>query len=80
MFSSPQHVHFCEELRIVGDLPELGQWKIEDAPALKWTEGDKWALHIALPSGKHEYKLVIYNVDSGASYWEGGHNRELEVR
>lgn len=37
-------VNYGEELSIVGDIPELGNWHNTHRARMKWSEGDIWAL------------------------------------
>lgn len=51
------HVGFGDCLRVIGSSEELGAWKAEGAPLMKWGEGDVWTLVTPLPPGEHAFKV-----------------------
>lgn len=63
-----------EGLRIVGDIPELGDWDPELGVELDGSSWPWWTATVTIPSGTHfEYKAVL---SSGAgTSWERGGNR-----
>ncbi|KAL4419771.1 hypothetical protein ABPG75_006869 [Micractinium tetrahymenae] len=67
-----------DRLRVVGSCPALGGWLVSAAPALEWRQGHRWVGTLALPPGRHAFKLVIVRKD-GSAEWEGGADRALRV-
>ncbi len=52
-------VPFGHQLLIVGNCPELGGWKLSEAPLMSWSEGNVWRATLELPAGTAlEYKFV----------------------
>lgn len=50
-FVVPEYVtRFGEHLKIVGNIPELGEWSLPFAPTMEWQEGHKWTLELRIPS------------------------------
>jgi hypothetical protein len=41
---------FGQHLCVVGGSERLGQWDLQLAPQMTWTEGDVWVLEISLPA------------------------------
>ncbi|KAA8495271.1 putative S-adenosyl-L-methionine-dependent methyltransferase MAV-4444 [Porphyridium purpureum] len=70
------------ELRMVGNIPQLGTWSARDAPALfaHAKRNDLLMLEVELTSGDFylEYKYVVVS-KNGEVYWEKGPNRFCEV-
>ena len=53
-------VDFGEQVVLVGNAPELGNWQLDHAPNMTWSEGDTWVATITLPPGTDvEYKFVL---------------------
>ena len=72
-------VPFKTYFKVCGSTKELGAWKLDDAPAMEWSEGDVWTLEIEKPIGLEvEYKLVKIPRREPIK-WEGGKNRSLVV-
>lgn len=47
-FSVKCDTQFGEELRVVGDVPALGQWDPKKGPTMQWTEGNVWEITIPI--------------------------------
>lgn len=77
-FKTVRKLQFGQVLKIVGTGKELGSWDCARAPAMKWSEGDRWTLTMDLPPGKHEFKVAVAQGDSLVHY-EDGPNRTLQV-
>lgn len=43
--------------QLVGGGKPLGSWQVQDAVELEWTPGNVWVGEVALPAGKHEFKV-----------------------
>lgn len=43
-FKMPYKVNYGEEIAIVGNIPELGNWTDTSRARLRWTTGDVWVL------------------------------------
>lgn len=67
-----------DHLRVVGSCPALGAWHVGAAPALEWRAGHRWAATLALPPGRHSFKLVLVRAD-GSTAWEVGADRALRI-
>lgn len=50
-FSLPHCCEFGQQVCIVGNKNELGQWNISDALRLDWNEGNVWTGQVTVPSG-----------------------------
>ena len=44
-------VAFGETHKIVGGHPSIGDWNVDAAPAMNWSDGDVWSLDVNVPSG-----------------------------
>ena len=43
---------------MVGNLPALGDWKVDKGLELKWHDNDVWAAEVEVPVGKNiEFKV-----------------------
>lgn len=42
------HVNYGESIGIIGNIYELGNWNIQQALPLKWTDGDLWTIDCTL--------------------------------
>lgn len=71
-------VQFGEHLRLVGSCAELGSWNAQTGAAMSWREGHDWIADVALPPGRHDFKVVVMRGD-GSQQWEDGSNRQLSV-
>jgi hypothetical protein len=54
-----QHVQYGQFLRLVGSAKQLGKWEAGYGPDLKWSEGDKWSIDVALAVGTYDFKFVL---------------------
>ncbi|PSC73322.1 water chloroplastic [Micractinium conductrix] len=72
-------VDFGEQVVLVGNTPELGNWQLDHAPNMTWSEGDTWVATITLPPGTHvEYKFVLRSPTT-SPVWEKCDNRRFTV-
>ncbi len=64
-----------ERLAVVGDVPELGQWKVDHGLRLQWTTGNIWRGEVILPKIQKilQYKYVVF-AENGAIRWESASN------
>lgn len=68
-----------QNIRIVGNQPELGSWDPAKAPQLSAASYPSWSGTVDLPAGtQFEYKYVKYD-QSGNATWESGANRVATV-
>ena len=45
----------------MGNVTELGGWKLDDAPSMEWNEGSLWTLDLEIPAGSTlEFKVSLY--------------------
>lgn len=50
---------FGDHLRLVGNAPALGNWKVDTAPRLEWSEGNVWTVTLdCVPLKPIEFKFV----------------------
>jgi len=57
-----------EDLYVSGNVPELGEWKPENAKKMLLNR-DRWTLDLSLPSGSFEYKYFV-KTPQGRVRWE----------
>ena len=70
-----------EDVRVVGDLQELGAWDASQGLALQWHPGNVWRGSVQLPAGaQFMYKLVKAGADGVCVEWEEGEDRILDLR
>lgn len=50
-FNLPHHVEFGQELCLVGEVEDLGNWSAESCLPLAWHDGDVWTAECELPAG-----------------------------
>ncbi|KAJ1610992.1 starch binding domain containing protein [Cryptosporidium canis] len=74
---------FGQELRVVGNIPELGNWNVDNGVTMRWTEGSFWTASISIiPKTKLdniEYKYVLTSGSSSAHTWEPGKNHSVQI-
>lgn len=57
-------VHFAQEVVLVGNLPQLGGWRLKRAIRMSWSEGNVWSTTVDLPAGAAiEYKFAVQDPD-----------------
>ena len=61
---------------------KTGNWALQHAPELQWSDGDRWHVSIDLPAnGVYEYKYVILSADGQhAISWQRGNNCVLAIK
>lgn len=81
-FTVPYETVIGEEIRVVGNVPELGQWDVEQAAMMAWREGHVWVatVEIRVPAEDFcrplEYKYVLMS-NGTLKMWESGENHFL---
>lgn len=50
-FSVARHVDFGQSVKVVGSVPELGNWEVGSGLSLLWEDGDIWKCEAEIPSG-----------------------------
>eukprot|EP00877_Chromochloris_zofingiensis_P005419 jgi/Chrzof1/14879/Cz09g19100.t1 len=79
-FNLPHHVEFGQELCLVGEVEDLGNWSAESCLPLAWHDGDVWTAECELPAGNHiEYKYLIREPDGHVVEWQPCDNLVLEL-
>ncbi|KAF8069507.1 puromycin-sensitive aminopeptidase [Scenedesmus sp. PABB004] len=70
---------FGQRVVLVGDHPALGNWSVDGALPLTWSEGHVWKASLELPadSASIEYKAVLCGDNSAV--WERGSNHVAEL-
>ncbi|GBF94408.1 hypothetical protein Rsub_07222 [Raphidocelis subcapitata] len=69
-----------QDVWVVGSLPALGEWSLDAALPLAWTEGHVWRATIEVDPSETahiEYKAVLKCPDS--VIWEGGDNKTADL-
>jgi len=73
---------FGDEVRVIGNVSELGQWDPSNAAKMQWTDGHMWVATVDLEcplttSGNPlEFKYVLIS-NGNLNSWECGENRVL---
>ena len=68
-----------QELGILGNLNELGNWNQDNALRMQWTDGNIWKKEIEGENDNIEYKF-IFIVNNRVQRWEDGGNRILNLK
>ena len=70
------YVRSNQKVAVVGSIPELGEWKVENAVVFADSEFPMWHGHVAIKAQNFpfQYKFVILNED-GSAIWEPYNNR-----
>jgi hypothetical protein len=64
MLFSLLQLTFGQQMVLVGDVEALGEWELQRAPVMEWSEGDNWRVTLTVPaSATLEYKFAV--VDPG---------------
>lgn len=74
------HCQYGQNVHIVGNCPELGDWDITKSVKLEWFPGDVWKASIEFveDQSKIEYKYILKNdFDENFVIWQPGPNRKL---
>ncbi|UZR94144.1 4-alpha-glucanotransferase [Chondrinema litorale] len=82
LFKIHFHTQWGQKLKICGSLPELGEWKDEEALNLNYVADGYWELELDVALGKaksFDYKYFLYFEESGWIEWEAGKNRTVEI-
>jgi hypothetical protein len=83
MFSVYYETKPGEDMCILGDGPELGNWKDSEKCTMSWTEGHIWVLDKPMITNKtfFTYKYCLLDTKSGASgyVFEKGIDRILDL-
>eukprot|EP00887_Chlorella_sp_A99_P004965 scaffold4.g4965.t1 len=78
-FTIERKVDYGESLKVVGSEPALGSWRVADAPAMAWGQGDVWSAEVELPAGAAaEFKIVRVG-GRRPEEWEEGANHQLAL-
>lgn len=82
VFNIEYFTEYGQILHVLGNIPEMGSWKEDEAPAMTYTEDGKWALEIFtgdLESGKIEYRYFLKDTRNNHITREWGQNREFDL-
>ncbi|MEM7335350.1 MAG: alpha-amylase family glycosyl hydrolase [Chloroflexota bacterium] len=69
-----------QEMYVVGNVPELGNWNPANAVKLNWVDSDTWSGPVTFTSSTGqpiEFKFIVRQ--GGSTIWEGGSNRSYTV-
>lgn len=81
-FTIAYRTRWGQNLYVCGNLPELGGWALEAAPAMYPVQEGVWEVEVEVPTPTEDeiaYKYVLKDEDNDAVFWEWGENRLLEV-
>ena len=71
-FAYTTNTGFGNELFVVGNHPDIGNWDPQFARKLCWTSGNVWTGHVAIDAGYAlQYKFIV-RTNSPAGYCDGG--------
>ncbi len=57
---NPVQLNYGEFHKIVGGHPSLGDWNVDAAPQMGWSEGDTWSTDVQIPAGQQiEFKVRL---------------------
>lgn len=70
-----RHCEFGEALKVVGANPEVGEWQVEAAPTLEWSEGDVWTVDLKIPAESELTFKFVVDKGNGNVVWEAGGDR-----
>ena len=79
VFEMKYQTQMGQELGILGNLNELGNWNQDNALRMQWTDGNIWKKEIEGKNDNIEYKF-IFIVNNRVQRWEDGGNRILNLK
>ena len=79
VFEMKYQTQMGQELGILGNLNELGNWNQDNALRMQWTDGNIWKKEIEGENDNIEYKF-IFIVNNRVQRWEDGGNRILNLK
>ncbi len=79
IFEMKYQTQMGQELGILGNLNELGNWNQDNALRMQWTDGNIWIKEIEGNNDNIEYKF-IFIVNNRVQRWEDGGNRILNLK
>ena len=79
VFEMKYQTQMGQELGILGNLNELGNWNQDNALRMQWTDGNVWIKEIGGNNDNIEYKF-IFIVNNRVQRWEDGGNRILNLK
>ena len=79
VFEMKYQTQMGQELGILGNLNELGNWNQDNALRMQWTDGNIWIKEIEGNNDNIEYKF-IFIVNNKVQRWEDGGNRILNLK
>ncbi|KYQ99658.1 hypothetical protein DLAC_03596 [Tieghemostelium lacteum] len=69
-----------ENVYIVGNHPQIGEWQFSRAKRMTWNNGNIWDINIGFPNDVLvQYKYFVHNEYTSSSRWENIENREILV-
>ncbi|MBI5841077.1 MAG: alpha amylase N-terminal ig-like domain-containing protein [Chloroflexi bacterium] len=73
--------YYGQNIFIVGNVPELGNWNTAQAVPLAWVNSNTWSGPVTFTASKGQtiqYKYIVKN-PNGSIVWEGGSNHTYTV-
>ena len=71
---------YGQDMYVVGNVPELGNWNPANAVPLSWVDSDTWsgpATFTTSAGQSIQFKFIVRQ--GGTTIWEGGGNRTYSV-
>lgn len=71
---------YGQDMYVVGNVPELGNWNPANAVPLSWVDSDTWSGPVTFTTSAGQsiqFKFIVRQ--GGTTIWEGGSNRSYSV-
>ncbi len=69
-----------QDLYVVGNKPEIGNWNTDNAVKLHWVDTDTWRGNVTFDQSQgHSIEFKLIMKQGGSVTWEGGGNRSYTV-
>ena len=78
LFNVKRHTNFGDEIYVLGNIHELGNWKTCSSNKMEWHDYDYWELKISVSSPSFEYKYAVADSNRNIIQWEFGCNRVIK--
>lgn len=68
-----------EEVMVVGNAPEMGEWDYQKGVKLEWHPGHVWRGSVSVADAVIQYKFVKVPEDLAVAEWEDGDDRTANL-
>jgi len=70
-----------ENVYVVGNARELGEWDVSKAKKMTWNCGNTWDVEIGFPDiARLQYKYFVQVEEAKTIHWENISNRDIVVK